>query len=567
MNDLLELNRLISLNPEKAREVFAAHPELSIPFFNELHKEELAQKVRSEDTPAAYFAFCELLDGDPPPPHVQRWIHQFFADHEKGVGTVNLASRGFRKTTYGMKFIAFRVGKEPNKTYVAIGAQDDSPEKVMNSVSVIIESHPEWKRAFPNVIPDKERGWSVEGYYVQDTSMPKEEWVKQQVSVIDPTLVAGSYNSKRINGKHPTGVLYIDDIHDINNNSETQRKDVVKKLTTVILKTVVRVNDKLSTWVLGIGVPWATDDGYMTMVNAGYGFIRTPAMTRSVEGEGVYIDGVNPTLGVIYDDIVGWWKLTWPENFGTRAIIQERSFGKADFWQMIMLDIAIAATGKQRYYEYPKGEVSYDWPTQGGCDPTTFDEAAKEGKSSHFALAYLGKRPGKIPRVVVIDGVLEQCSLSQAESHIISAQSKFPNWINTATENVSVGKVFYQAMRLNSAIRIILSGLKGITDAKVRSKKDRWLNDAAKYFESGIVQISDADTPFLNALRKLFNNFFDLSEHDPAWDAGDAVYHALRQMPDLLKEENEEQKQERRERQRLNRNPLAGISTFTGYGR
>jgi hypothetical protein len=133
-------------------------------------------------------------------------------------------------------------------------------------------------------------------------------------------------------------------------------------------------------------------------------------------------------------------------------------------------------------------------------------------------------------------------------------------------ENVSVGKVFYQAMRLNSVIRVVLSGLKGITDSKVRSKKDRWLNDAAKYFESGVIQISDANTPFLNALRKLFNNFFDLSEHDPAWDAGDSVYHALRQMPDLLKTEDEGQRQERQQRQ--NRpHPLAGLSTYVGYGR
>jgi hypothetical protein len=568
MTLLDDLNVLVAQNPEKAREVFAAHPELTQALFGNLHKDELALKVRETDSPESFFAYCELLDGIAPPPHVQRWIRKFYEDHEKGVGTVNLASRGFRKTTYGMKFISYRVGKEPNKTYVAIGAQDDSPEKVMNSVSVIIESHPEWKRAFPNVVPDKPRGWSVEGYYVKDESIPYEDWVKQQVSVIDPTLVAGSYNSKRINGKHPTGVLYIDDIHDINNNSETQRKDVVRKLTTVILKTVVRVDDKLSTWVLGIGVPWATDDGYQTMVNAGYGFMLTPAMRRAPDGEGVYISGLNEVTGVTYEDIQGWWFLTWPENFGVRAIVQERSFGKSDFWQMIMMDIATAATGRLRFYEYPHDQISYDWPTQGGCDPTTFDENAGENKSSHFALGYVGKRPnaGPMAKAIVIDGVLEQCTLSQAENFIISAQSKFANWLNTAVENVSVGKVFYQAMRLNSVIRVVLSGLKGITDSKVRSKKDRWLNDAAKYFESGAVQISDADTPYLRALRKLFNNFFDLSEHDPAWDAGDSVYHALRQMPDLLKTENEGQRQERQQRQ--NRpHPLAGLSTYVGYGR
>lgn len=331
---LEEINRLIELHPDIARKVFEQNPELARVVTGDARKEVLAGKVRTEDSPESFFAFCKLLDGSPPPPHVQRWIRKYYEDHEAGTGTVNLASRGFRKTTYGMKFIAYRTGKEPHKTNVAIGAQDDSPEKIMNSASVIIESHPEWKRCFPNVVPDRARGWSVEGYYVKDTSIPYEQWVKKQVSVIDPTLVGGGYNSKRINGKHPTGVLYIDDIHDINNNSDGQRKDVVKKLTTVILKTVIRVNDKLSTWVLGIGVPWSSDDGYQTMVNAGYGLIKTPAMVRAVEGEAgaVYIDGHNPVTGVTYEDLTGWWVLTWPENFGPKAIIQERSFGKSEFW-------------------------------------------------------------------------------------------------------------------------------------------------------------------------------------------------------------------------------------------
>lgn len=564
---LAELNRLIMLDPEKARKVFADHPELAKPVLDDLHKEELSARVKAEDSPESFFAFCELLDGEQPPAHTKRQVRKIYGDHAKGTGTVNQAFRGSRKTTYfGVKFIAYRVGKEPHKTNVAIGAVDDSPEKVMNSVAVLIESHPEWKRCFPNVEPNKDRGWSVEGYYVKDSSIPYEKWVQQQVSVVDPTLVGGGYNSKRINGKHPTGVLYIDDIHDINNNSDLQRKDVVKKLTTVILKTVIRVNDKLSTWVLGIGVPWSTDDGYQTMVNAGYGLILTPAMRRAAEGEpgAVYIDGFNPAVNVVYEDIVGWWVLTWPENFGVNAIIQERSFGKAEFWQMIMLDIVTAATGKLVYHQFPHEQIDPTWVIIGGCDPTTFDETAGEKKSSHFSHMYVAKRP--MGGAVVIGGVLDQCTMLQAENYILSAQNKYTNWQYTAVENVSVGKVFYQALLRNSAIRVVLSGLKGLTDARVRSKKDRWLNDAAKWFEDGTILISDEDTPALNALRKLFSHFFDLSEHDSAWDAGDGVYHALRQMPDVLKKEATEE-QKRKLQRRRGSNPLAGIGLHIGYGR
>jgi hypothetical protein len=161
--------------------------------------------------------------------------------------------------------------------------------------------------------------------------------------------------------------------------------------------------------------------------------------------------------------------------------------------------------------------------------------------------------------------VLEQCSQLQAENYILSAQAKFANWLNTAVENVGGGKGFIQTLRRNAKIRVIPSGLKDITDAKIRSKKER-LSKNSSFFENMDIRISDADTPFLNALRRAFNHFYDLSEKDYAFDAWDAVFHAMRQMPDAFrKPEDEEQKQQRQKRQSAN--PLAGIGSHVGYGR
>ncbi len=567
---LSELNSLILADPEKARKVFAEHPELAAPIFNHLKKEELAKLVKSEDSPRSFLAYCELLDGAPIAPHLQKQAVKVYEDHAKGTGSVLLAFRGSRKTTtWGVKFISYRVGKEPHKTNIAIGAVDDSPEKVCKSIAAIIEFHPEWKRCFPNVVPDPDRGWSVEGYYVKDVGtadkpISKEDWTKKQASTIDPSFVGGGYQSKRINGKHPTGVLYIDDVHDINNNSEKQRKEVVRALTTVILKTVIRINDKLSTWVLGIGVPWATDDGYQTMVNAGYGLMLTPAMVRANEGDpnAVYIDGFNPTLNVTYEDIKGWWILTWPENFGINAILQERSFGKAEFWQMIMLDIATASTGRLIYHEFPARDIKPDWPRLGGCDPISFDDTMKDTKTSFFALGVGVKRP--IGGLIVETGVLEQCTLTAGENYIFSMQNKYINWLYTAVENVGVGKVFIQSLRRNPYIRIIASGLKGISDARLRSKRDRFLNDVAPLLESGDLLISDEDNPYLNALRRGFTHFFDLDpEHSKEFDAMDSLWHIVKSAPDAVRKHIDSDT-DRKQRQRST-NPLAGIGVWHGY--
>jgi hypothetical protein len=80
------------------------------------------------------------------------------------------------------------------------------------------------------------------------------------------------------------------------------------------------------------------------------------------------------------------------------------------------------------------------------------------------------------------------------------------------------------------------------------------------------IRISDADTPFLNALRRAFNRFYDLSEKDYAFDAWDAVFHAMRQMPDALKKVEDEEQRRQKQKQR-GTNPLKGIGAHVGYGR
>jgi hypothetical protein len=312
-------------------------------------------------------------------------------------------------------------------------------------------------------------------------------------------------------------------------------------------------------------VPWSTDDGYQTMVNAGYGLIKTPAMVRAMEGDAgaVYMDGHNPVTNVTYEDLTGWWILTWPENFGPKAIIQERSFGKSEFWQMIMIDLGMAKAGRLLFYDYPASEIDWTLPVQGGCDPTNDDASLTSTEDrSFFSLAYIARLPGH--GAVVVDGVLEQCSQLEAENYILSAQAKFSNWQSTAVENIGGGKGFIQTLRRNSKIRVVPSGLKDISDAKVRSKKDR-LSKNSSFFENMDIRISDAQTPFLNALRRAFIHFYDLSERDPAFDAWDAVFHAMRQMPDAFtKHDAEEEQRARRSRQA---HPLSGINVYTGYGR
>ena len=569
-NDILKLLTEIAhteRTPEEEAALIAKLAKtLPTSFVSEARKTALAQKAH-EDTPDGYKAFYELIHGFSPPRHVVDEIELVHKSHAEGVGTVVFAARGFWKSvSLSVTFTAWRVGIDPSKTNVIVSANDNSAEKVTKAIAALIEYHPEWKNAFPNVVPDTGR-WSVEGFSVIDNSMPRGEWVKKQSGVIDPTIIGGGYKSSRLIGKHPSGCLIIDDIHDRDNaSSERERKVVVDILVKTILKTVIKKNDKMDTWLIAVGTPWAIDDAYYTMKNTGqYNFISIPAMVRSSEGKegAVYCDGKNRD-GVIFEDIIGWWKLNFPEYFGINSVIKERADGKASFWQMIMLDLVVASTGKLRYYEYPADNISNEWIMIGGADPTNVINDGTD-KGSYFALAFVAKNP--LGGAVIVDGILERCTQLQAENYILASQSRFPMWQFTAVENVGGGAGFIQTLQRNSNIRVVASGLKGISDARIKSKKDRWLNDAAKWFEDGTVKISNADTPFLNAVRRLFDKFFDLDpKHDYAFDAGDAVYHALKNMPDVLVRKDTSVFPAYQALKRKN-NPLQGMNVFSGYGR
>ena len=202
-----------------------------------------------------------------------------------------------------------------------------------------------------------------------------------------------------------------------------------------------------------------------------------------------------------------------------------------------------------------------DLYTIGGVDPTTFEEDNAGNRNSHFALAYVSKLPSG--GAIIVDGVLERCSQNQAENHILVAQGKFTNWQYVAVENVSVGKVFLQTLQRNPRIKAIPSGLKGVTDGKISSKRDRVLL-MHKWFENGTVKISNADTPFLNALRRLFDKFYDLDpKHDYSFDAFDAVFHALQNMPEVLSVQEVGIPKQKKIK---NNRPMDRIGLHVGYG-
>ena len=508
----------------------------------ERYKVSLRAKAGLGITLESFEAYYELIHGNKILKHNIEPAHQCFQAHEEGKIFQFLGFRGCRKTsTFDTTLASFLLGHKPDGTGLVTGANDPNAKLIAKSVAAIVEYHPEFKAVFPYVIVYKEKGWGAEGYWVRDSRKSLEEWAAQQAKYNDPSFVGGGYGSSEINGKHPNLFLMVDDLHDIDSSSSvTEREHIKSVFLTQILKTVIRENDKLLTWVVITGVPFALDDTYHVLEKSGgtIGF-RLPCMTRAVDGEGVYIDGVNPKTGAVYDDIVGWWHLTWPENFGVTSIVNARSEGKSAFWQMFMIDIAVAKTAGIRYYLYKASEIGYGLPTYGGADPTNVDPDFEVGgkKRSSFAHCYLSVLPQG--GAVVAGGYLKAVGIVGAKEAILQAQTMFSNWRTTGVEGVGGGKMFQQYLRTDPRVRFQDSSIAN-PKGRVLDKAARFDAEIAPWLESAVIRISDEKTPYLEALRRLCDNFFDLDKHDAAWDAGDALYHAAKLIPTVLREVQKE---------------------------
>jgi len=544
---LQQLAQIAEQNPDVVEAVLRENPEWRKVFTDEVEVLRLTT-LAHQDSPEGFFAYYEGKYGFPPPPQAQRWVRKIYEGHEQNLGFTLNGHRGSRKTvTISICFLEYRIGLEPWKTNLVVRASDITANEITDKVTMTIKFHPWWKLCFPNVVPDEEGKWSTNGYWVIDTSMPHEEWVKKTSGTADPTLVGGGYTSQKINGKHPSGVCLTDDLHGINNSSsETERKAAVKFYTTELAKTFIRQDGNLITWVINIGVPWGKDDTHQTLSKSG-GFVSEtyPVMKRAQEGDegAVYIDGVNKQLGVVYEDIKGWWILNSPTLYGVDDIIRDRGLGKFDFHQMMMMDLNAAKSGSWRYYTYPHAEIDRNWVTAGGVDiPYEFKERMeRDTKLSSFAMSFYSKNPKG--GAVVVGGYIGQPTIGKAFLTMLDAQTSFPNWKMCLCESAGGGRVFRESAKLMyPQLDVMSSDLgklirqKGESGGKAKNKKTRLETELYPWIENGVIKISDERTPYLDILRDAMDNFSELDENraDERLDALDALYHAAKFFPDVL---------------------------------
>jgi len=504
------------------------------------------ETARSHKIPAVRFAaFYTLVHNNPCPLHAVEWVRLLFDAKEQDKGVVIKAFRGSTKSTTFNTFAAWMTGENPAGCSLIVRGTDVAAKESAEQIADIISQNEAFRAVFQYVVPDTEKGWSQHGYEVKLNNVPYADWRRRNSDRRDPSVVALPYKSDTILGMHPSNFLGVDDLHnDDNTTSDREFERVIRRLTGTIFPTR-RPHNPLTVFV---GTPWLTDDVLERVIETGeYLSVVTPVYVRDPEGE-VQFEWENEPV-----------RLTWPEWMGEEQIIKEYNQditpNKVEFARMMLCDLSRSERGVFRFQTFPAKEINVSWVANGGCDYASVpDPTVRNPNRSHFALSYVLKNP-VTNTIVVYDGILEQCTQEVGEQHIITAQGSFPSWGLTVIESDGKGEEFIYTLQRQPGIRLDPRKTGG------KRKADRLVLGLGPWLANGRVLISDADTPFLNALRRFLNLYPNVTRNDPGWDAADSVYWGLHAYPECLVMEY------RGETFKPNYDNLAQLMKLPGYER
>ena len=477
--------------------------------------EELRQVVRS-DSPEGYRIFYELTRNRVLPNHCwDEWVIPMYQAHQDGFDTILEAFRGSTKTTtIAETFQTYQIGLHPERSNLFIQADDTKARKHAKNAADLVAHNPIWKLLFPEVVPDEDRGWGAEGYWVKDSSVDYGEWVRKRDK--DPTLVGAGIFDSFITGMHSTGVLNLDDI---NNDSNTESEISNERVNRLLTDTIFPVSEDVA-WHLFCQTPWTDRDALALAKSTGvYRLQRTPVYRlASPEEEGA----------VFFEPREEWVRLTWPEKFHlARTESQFYKSGAVGFARMYLLDLEAAKGHNLRrewIYTYPAEELKVDeWPVFMGVDYASASDqltrAQRRGRD-YFVICWGYLTP--TGALVVVDGIREQVSQAEAEQRLMAMASAFPRLMLIGLEAIGKGEEFAELIQRAGVYMPVMPIPSHVGLA--RSKGSRFEKVLAPMFQRREVMISSKSTPFLRQFTDEWVSYDGRDRRGTTDDALDGVY-------------------------------------------
>ena len=452
--------------------------------------EEIKRRVL-EDSPRGFEWFYLLVRNVPLPEHGRTWVRELYSQRNTdGVARwVNEAFRGSTKTTiFTETFTAYQIGLHPERSNLFVQASDITAEEAASNVADIISDNAGFKMLFPTVEPDPDKGWGQRsGRWVRDTRYGKSQW--QQMRHKNATLLAGTYKSASIVGKHPTGVFVMDDIND-RKNTESERLNA--EVNDVVTDTLFPMLED-SKWNIFNQTPWTKRDALALVKETGaWGHTKTPVLYITEEGQGEHI--VVEKHDVKMWDV--WADLVWPQKF-TPEVIKTKFLeqGEKGFFRMYLLDLA-AVEGmwlkREWLHDYPRDQISRKLPCWIGVDYASSADRIRSGRDpDFFSLTVTYRLPNN--DYVVYDGFRGRLTQVEAEKKLVQWAMMHDHLQAIGIETDGGGREFYSIMARNTTLPLVECGTGG------KSKGYRFEEIMAPYFASARVWIAHPFTNWMNA--------------------------------------------------------------------
>jgi len=465
----------------------------------------LITKAQMEDTPESFSCYFNVMEGVPPHKEGKRWIRNAYKAHKEGKGLLQECHRESGKTTvFSKHFIAYRIGKEPHKTNMLLRLNDAKAKETTLAIANTIDNNPLWKMIFPNVRPDKEYGWSQNGYYVVDTDIDKDEWqIRRSRSANYPTLVGYGYGSGAITGSRISGCAVVDDIHNIENTTSSRELDRVKRWYTEDF-TYLLMRDCWEIWNF---TPWQYNDLYSDLKANTDRYIhsRTPVMKPASQGE----EGASywePDPRIPYSG--KWWKLYWPEVWDFKRIAQKYISKPSSpdeeimfaFERQMLCDVEItkgANLKSEWLHTFPADQIHEYWPVYFGVDYASTQDKMRDKNRDYFALAIFKAIPGG--GLVLVDGYRAHLFKSEALELIMTKWGQYGELLQKiGVESIGIGKEFYNDLALLTDVYGKVPPLFEVRSFPKRSGVDSMVeNWLAPRFKMSRIWVSDAPSPFI----------------------------------------------------------------------
>lgn len=278
------------------------------------------------------------------------------------------------------------------------------------------------------------------------------------------------------------------------------------------------------TWVTFVGTPWVDGDTLDFVAQTKqYVAIKTPAYFHVEDGE--------YKIAKQWEDDTEKFYL-WPEMRGERWVRRKvRGTIDSEFKRMVLLTIDMGGAKVYQYSPFDWGRVEWTWPQRVGVDPTgtvAIVQGVDAGVSSFAMVAGL-KTPYN--NVVVAGGVIDKIDMEAGEREVIAWQRRYPH-ARFAVETNNAGAAFISM--INRTVGVQWDGY-DVRSISTGNKQERQYNFLSAPLKTGLLVISDEDSPCMNMVRSYLHKFgrVKFAPDAPELDVGDALVLLLFSFPEI----------------------------------